>query len=117
MGCLTRCPHCIRPLFRCRFEEPIHGVIGMRSFSKGIAWLCLLLTFLSAVELVTHRHSSQEQSAACRVCVAAHSTVPAIAPLPPKTEFARILALRPQPTAAKQRLISFALLVRPPPSV
>ncbi|MFZ1050251.1 MAG: hypothetical protein WBP65_09545 [Candidatus Sulfotelmatobacter sp.] len=89
----------------------------VQSISKGIAWLSLLLTLWSAVAFAVHRHSSQDESTTCQVCVAAHSASPTNAAPTPKPVFRRVVAFRPRPTAAKQHLVAFALYVRPPPSV
>ena len=89
----------------------------MRSISKRIALLTLLLTFWSALAFAVHHHSSQDESATCRVCVAAHSASPTTAAPTPKPIFCRVVQFRPRPTAAKQYLIAFALYVRPPPTV
>lgn len=89
----------------------------MRSISKKVALLCLLLTIWSAAAMAVHHHSNATEAAKCTVCVAAHSASPKpVSTLPKATlVFASILVL--DPVSAKQRLISFALRVRPPPSV
>ena len=89
----------------------------MRSFSKRIALLCLLLTLCSAVATVTHHHSSANDAAKCTVCVAAHSASPQAAAVLPNQTFVRVLITRSEPVSAKQRLVAFALSVRPPPVV
>ncbi|HYM05419.1 MAG TPA: hypothetical protein VEU11_02570 [Terriglobales bacterium] len=89
----------------------------MRSFSKRIAWLCLLLTLCSAVALVTHHHSSANDAAKCTVCVAAHSASPQAASVLPKQTLVRAFVFRSKPASAQQRLVAFALSVRPPPAV
>ena len=89
----------------------------MQSISKRIAWLSLLLTLWSAFAFAVHRHSSQDESATCQVCVAAHSASPTNAAPAPKPVFRTVIAFRPQPSAAKQRLVAFALYIRPPPVV
>ena len=88
----------------------------MRSISKKVALLCLLLTVWSAAALTAHHHSSATDAAKCTVCVAAHSAAPkAVATLSQvKHVFATALVL--DPVSAKQRLVSFALRVRPPPT-
>ena len=89
----------------------------MRSFSKKVALVCLLLTVWSAVGLAAHHHSSRTEAARCSVCVTAHSAAPkAVANLLQATF---VLASAPvlDTVSARQRLISFALSVRPPPSV
>jgi len=89
----------------------------MRSVSKRAAFLCLLLTLWSAIALITHHHSSQNEASACQVCATAHSAVSTSISSAPKPVFHITFALRLQPTATKQRIISFALCVRPPPVV
>jgi len=89
----------------------------MPSISKRIAWFALLLTLWSAVAFAMHRHSSQDESTTCQVCVAAHSASPSSASPTPKPVFRRVVPFRARATAAKQRLIAFALSVRPPPAV
>ncbi len=89
----------------------------MRSHLKGIAWLCLLLMVSSAWADVAHHHSSKANASACQVCVAAHSTVPTHASPTPKPELRRTIAVNCRAVGAKQRLISFARYVRPPPTV
>ena len=89
----------------------------MRSFSKRIALLCLLLTLCSAVATITHHHSSANDAAKCTVCVAAHSAAPQAASVLPKQAFVRTSLSQTEPVSAKQRLVAFALSVRPPPAV
>jgi len=91
--------------------------MGMRSISKRIAWLSLLLTLWSAFAFAAHRHSNQDESATCKVCIAAHSASPAHASPSPKPIFRHVETLNSQPTGAKHRLIDYRLYVRPPPSV
>jgi hypothetical protein len=89
----------------------------MQSISKKIALLCLLLTFFSAATLITHHHSSPNDALKCTVCVTAHASSPkAVSTLPNRT-FVRISAIRLETVSAQQRLIAFALSVRPPPAV
>jgi hypothetical protein len=87
----------------------------MRSASKKISLLALLLTLWAAFAFAAHHHSSQDESASCQVCVAAHSASPAIAALAPKPVFRSVGIYRPRAAAAKQRLETFASYVRPPP--
>ncbi|HTC45762.1 MAG TPA: hypothetical protein VK722_00445 [Candidatus Aquilonibacter sp.] len=89
----------------------------MRSISKRVAWLSLLLTLWSAFAFAVHRHSSQDESTTCQVCVAAHSASPASPSVAPKPVFRRVVTFRPQASRAKQHLAIFALYVRPPPTV
>ena len=90
----------------------------MRWTSKSIVLLCILLTFWSAIAFATHQHSSATESATCTVCIAAHSASPKTTTTLPKVMFVPVSSLRPEPVSAKQqRLITFALSVRPPPTV
>jgi len=89
----------------------------MRSISKWIAWVCILLTFLSAVEFAAHNHSSATEAAKCAVCIAAHSASPKTTSTLPDATFVPVATFRPKPVSAKQRVIAFALCVRPPPNV
>ena len=99
-------------------SRKIFGASGMRSISKQIAWLCIVLTFSSALAFALHQHSSATEAATCTVCIAAHSTAPKAPCTLPKVEFVAVSAsLGPKTVSAKQRLIAFAQFVRPPPSV
>ena len=89
----------------------------MRSFSKKVAFFCLLVTFWSTVAFAAHSHSSATEAAKCTVCVAAHSASPKTAGILPHTTFIPVATFREKPVSAKQRLTAFALCVRPPPSV
>lgn len=88
----------------------------MRSGSKRIACLCLLLIFWSAIALIAHHHSDANESVRCTVCVAAHSASPTPPAILPRATFVAVSTFQPEPVvSAKQRLIAFALYVRPPP--
>jgi hypothetical protein len=89
----------------------------MRSISKPIAWMCLLLMFGSALAFAGHHHSSATEAASCTVCIAAHSASPKTTSTLPDATFVPVATFRPKPVSAKQRVIAFALCVRPPPSV
>jgi len=90
----------------------------MRPISKRIAWVCLWLMLWSAIAFAAHHHSDGDESAKCSVCVAALSASPAAPALPLRTIFLAVSTVRTEPVAAaKQRLIAFALTVRPPPEV
>lgn len=91
-------------------------VFVMRSIWKPVACLCLLLTLWSAAAFVAHQHTDANESAKCTVCIAALSASPTVASLPVQAVFSVISTFRAGPVAAaKQRLIAFALSVRPPP--
>lgn len=88
----------------------------MRSIVKQITWLCLLLMFLSAYTFAAHRHSSSLNEAQCTICVLAHST--SLVAASNLSRFVLVLIVLvglAGPVAAKQRLVPFALTVRPPP--
>jgi hypothetical protein len=88
----------------------------MRSITKQIACLCLLLILGSAIEYAAHHHADAAESVRCMVCAAAHSASPTAPTLSPSTTFLAVSTVRTLPVAeAKQRLIAFALTVRPPP--
>lgn len=90
----------------------------MRSIWKSVASLCLVLTLWSAVAFVAHHHADANESAKCAVCVAALSATPTAPSLPLQATFSVVSTFQPEPVAAsKQRLIAFALSVRPPPHV
>ncbi|MGO9647486.1 MAG: hypothetical protein ACLPOO_05475 [Terriglobales bacterium] len=89
----------------------------MKSILKRIAWLCVLLTFWSAIACAAHQHSSSIESAKCSVCAAVQSASPKAPATLTRVTFVVVATFRPRPVSAKQRLIAFALCVRPPPSV
>ena len=89
----------------------------MRPMSKTIACLGVLLLLWSAILFATHQHSNETESAACSVCVAAHSASPRATITLPRVMFVSVSVFRSEPVTTRQRLIVFALLVRPPPSV
>ena len=108
---------CLRLPSWYRFKQRIRGVAAVRSISKKIAFVCLLLTVWSAIAFVTHQHSNAAESAKCTVCVAAHSASPKADSTPRPTTFVVVSTFRAEPVFAKQRFVAFALSVRPPPSV
>ncbi len=89
----------------------------MQSRIKYAALLCLMLTFLSAFALVAHHHAKGAESARCTICVAAHSAAPQATTKLSKGTFTAVSAVRFEPLSIKQRLVAFALSVRPPPAV
>lgn len=95
----------------------IDSVTDMRSISKRVALLCLMLALLSAWAIVAHHHSNSTEAVKCTVCVAAHSASPKTVSTIPTAGFVPISNFEPEPVAAKHRLVVFALSVRPPPAV
>jgi len=89
----------------------------MRLIAKRIACLCLLLTLWSAIAFAVHQHSNATEAAKCTVCIAAHSASPKVASRLPHATFVAVFTFRAEPISAKQRLVAFALSVRPPPSI
>jgi hypothetical protein len=88
----------------------------VRNIAKCVALLCLVLTFWSAVAVATHHHSNAAGSAKCTVCVAAHTASPGAAHVATAT-FTAVSTFRSEPLFFKERVLPFALSVRPPPSV
>ena len=87
----------------------------MRSISRRIAFLCMLLTLWSAIASATHQHSNANESATCNVCIAAHSASPKAPANLLRVVFVSVSTVRPEPVSAQQRLTPFVLRVRPPP--
>jgi hypothetical protein len=116
-GCPVWYSRCIRFLLRSRFTQRMQRVIDMRSISKHIAWLCLLLTFWSVLAFAAHHHSNARESATCTLCAAAHSASPEATSILPDATFIPVSTFRSEPVSARQRLVAFALSVRPPPAV
>ena len=89
----------------------------MRSFVKAVGLLCLLLTVWSALALAAHDHTNAIDAAKCTVCIAAHSAAPQSIHTVTPVKFVAVSTLQAKPVAAKQRLVTFALTVRPPPAL
>ena len=89
----------------------------MRSLSRKIAVLCLLLTVWSAVGLAAHHHANANEAARCSVCVAAHTTAPKAAAVLLQTSVVFAAVALAEPVSTHQQIVPFALRVRPPPSV
>ena len=89
----------------------------MRSLSRKIAVLCLLLTVWSAVGLAAHHHASANEAALCATCLAAHAAAPKAAATLQQTSLVFAAIVTSDPVSAHPRAIPFALRVRPPPAV
>ena len=90
----------------------------MRPVTKRVAWLCLLLTLLLAISFAAHRHLNSSDEAQCTVCIVAHSTSPVLGYHLPAVVLVLVLLLVQIETAStRQRLVPFALSVRPPPAL
>jgi hypothetical protein len=89
----------------------------MKSVSKRVAFFCVLLTLFSAIAFVAHHHSSGTDSAKCTICATAHSSAPKTVVSLTFASWTAVAIVRVQAVSAKQRLIAFALCVRPPPAL
>jgi hypothetical protein len=89
----------------------------MRPLGKMMAYVCLALTFWSAVAVVTHHHSSANESQTCQICVAANSTAPAVTCAQPAPTFLHVSTVPVRPQSAPRQSLAFAVSNRPPPVV
>ncbi len=116
LGATAVTSRCIPTPFRVDFSRKSVG-IAVRSIARKIGWLCVLLTLWLAVASVAHHHSNPDRASTCAVCVAAHSTTKSTHfTLPATTSFLVATVVLPTPSA-RQRLLAFALTVRPPPEI
>jgi hypothetical protein len=84
--------------------------------AKATAWLCLILLLCISTAAAVHHHADGSDSARCELCLVAASSAPtAPAPCLAQTLLAVSMVRLEPVAAAKQRLICFALTVRPPP--
>jgi len=88
----------------------------MHRLAKQTAWLCLLLLLFTTAAVTVHHHAGGNDSPTCELCLVA-SSAPVTASVPCLQQtFAAVSRAHSKPIeAAKQRLICFALTVRPPP--
>ena len=112
-----QCSHCIRSLFRCKFNQRLSGESNVRSNVKYLAVVCLLLMFGSAIGFAAHHHSNGTEAAKCTVCVAVHSAAPKATVSLLKAKFTPISTFLPEPVFAAHSFVAFALSVRPPPAI
>ena len=87
----------------------------MRSFTKYVAVMCLLLTLWSAVALISHHHTNAADAVKCTACMASHSTTPTATFYGVVVISVCVFAVAADPLTSAGRLIPFALSVRPPP--
>jgi hypothetical protein len=87
----------------------------MRSLIRWSAWLCLSLMLWTAAVESTHSHPNQTESAACSICVAAHSTRPTVSSSHTAPVFSTIGQLQDKEVLAKARLDIADLGIRGPP--
>ena len=89
----------------------------MRSFSKRVGWFCILLTLWSAFAFTTHHHANATDAVKCTVCVAAQTASPEVTARLTNQSSVFVTVHQSSPIQAKQRIVAFALSVRPPPTV
>jgi hypothetical protein len=89
----------------------------MRFTCRWLAWLCLSLMLWTAVAESTHNHPNQTESAACSICVVAHSTAPTASSNHARPVFEAIGLLQEKEVIANARLHVFDLSIRGPPAV
>jgi hypothetical protein len=88
----------------------------MSLFRKWSAWLCLSLLLWTVAAESTHNHPTQSDANACSICVAAHSTRPALSANHSAPVFAAIGLLQDEDVLARPRLHVFDLGNRGPPA-
>jgi len=88
----------------------------MQTFAKWIALLCLLMTLGSAAAVVAHHHAGRSESGQCAVCAAVHTPAAMAAAHIPSRAVACAAVIAAPRQELQSRLITFALLVRPPPA-
>ena len=89
----------------------------MRFTGRWLTWFCLSLMLWTAVAESTHNHPNQSESAACSICVVAHSTAPTASCHYARPVFEAIGLLQEKEVIAKARLSVFDLGIRGPPAV
>jgi hypothetical protein len=89
----------------------------MRFTGRWLTWLCLSLMFWTAVVEPTHNHPNQTGAASCSICVAAHTTTPAVSFNHARPVFEAIGLLQEEAVIAKARLSISDLGIRGPPAV
>jgi hypothetical protein len=89
----------------------------MRLWLRWSAWLCLSLMFWTAAAESTHNHPNLAQTAACSICVAAHSSSPTASPTHVRPVFVSVGVLREEEVLAKAEFDSSNLGIRGPPAI
>jgi len=89
----------------------------MRLWLRWSAWLCLSLMLGMAAAESTHNHPTRTESAACSICVVAHSSSPTVSASHAAPAFAAIGLLLEQDVVAKARLASSDRGIRGPPAI
>jgi hypothetical protein len=87
----------------------------MRLWVRWSAWVCLSLMLWTAAAESAHRHLNRTESAACSICVVAHSASPTVSSAHDVPIFAAIGLLREEDAVAVlQRDFSLAGIRGPP---
>lgn len=89
----------------------------MRSPSRWLTWLLLSLMLWTAVAESTHKHPNKTESAACSICVAAHSAATTASSSQARPVLAAVGLLQEEEVIAEARLSVFELGSRGPPAV
>jgi hypothetical protein len=89
----------------------------MRLWVRWSAWLCLSLMLGMAAAESTHNHPTRTESAACSICVVAHSSSPTVSASHSAPAFAAIGLLLEEDVVAKARLACSDRGIRGPPAV
>ena len=89
----------------------------MHFSSRWLIWICLSLMLWTAVAESTHNHPNKTESAACSICVVAHSTAPTTSLNQVKPFFSAIGLLQEEEVIANARLNLFELGSRGPPAL
>jgi hypothetical protein len=87
----------------------------MRVWVKFSAWLCLSLMLWTAAVETAHVHPNRTESAACSICVAAHSASPTVSSGHVAPTFAAVGLLREEDVVAKARFDFADAGIRGPP--
>jgi hypothetical protein len=87
----------------------------MRLWMRWPAWLCLSLMLWMAVVESAHVHPNGTESAACSICVVAHSASPTVSSSPIAPIFAAVGLLQPKDILAKAQLVVSHAGIRGPP--
>jgi hypothetical protein len=89
----------------------------MQFRARWLTWLCLALMLWAAVAESTHSHANNTEAASCSICVAAHTSAPALSSHPSRPVFATIGVTLEKAVTAKAQFGLFHLALRGPPEV
>jgi hypothetical protein len=89
----------------------------MRLWVKWSTWLCLSLMVWTAAVESTHNHPTRTESAACSICVVAHSASPTVSSSQSAPVFAAVGLLREEDVIAKARFDFSDQGIRGPPAL